>query len=87
MTEPEFWHIIDRARQSCAVATELPQRLIDILTEQSVDQIIDYDLKFGARLIEAYDDRLWAAAYAINDGCSDDSFADFCGWLISLGKE
>ena len=30
---------------------------------------------------------LWAAAYVINGGCSDDGF-DYCrGWLILQGRE
>lgn len=29
---------------------------------------------------------LWAAAYTIQGGCSDDGFTDFRGWLISRGE-
>jgi hypothetical protein len=30
---------------------------------------------------------LWAAAYLINGGCSDDGFDYFRGWLIAHGRE
>lgn len=30
---------------------------------------------------------LWAAAYVINGGCSDDGFDCFRGWLIAQGRE
>ncbi|MFC9245678.1 DUF4240 domain-containing protein [Streptomyces sp. NPDC057136] len=30
---------------------------------------------------------LWAAAYVINGGCSDDGFDYFRGWLIAQGRE
>ncbi len=29
---------------------------------------------------------LWGAAYLIAGGCSDDGFADFRSWLISMGR-
>jgi hypothetical protein len=29
---------------------------------------------------------LWGAAYLIGGGCSDDGFADFRNWLISMGR-
>ena len=37
-------------------------------------------------MAEAYRWDLWAAAYLIQGGCSDDGFEYFCDWLISLGK-
>jgi uncharacterized protein DUF4240 len=30
---------------------------------------------------------LWAAAYMINGGCSDEGFDHFRGWLIANGRE
>jgi hypothetical protein len=30
---------------------------------------------------------LWAAAYLINGGCSDDGFDHFRGWLIANGRD
>jgi hypothetical protein len=35
----------------------------------------------------AYSYELWAAAYIIGHGCSDDSFSDFRSTLISMGRE
>ena len=34
----------------------------------------------------SYRTRLWAAAYVINGGCSDDGFDYFRGWLIVQGR-
>ena len=36
-------------------------------------------------LYEAYRPLLWAAAYVMNGGCSDDGFEYFRGWLITQG--
>jgi hypothetical protein len=30
---------------------------------------------------------LWAAAYLINGGCSDEGFDSFRGWLVAHGRE
>lgn len=38
-------------------------------------------------LKELYQSKLWAVAYVINRGCSDDCFDYFPGWLIFRGKE
>jgi hypothetical protein len=36
---------------------------------------------------ESYRNDLWAAAYLINGGCSDDGFTYFRGWLIAQGQQ
>ena len=38
-------------------------------------------------LVESYHWDLWAVAYIINGGCSDDGFLYFRAWLIGNGKE
>jgi hypothetical protein len=41
---------------------------------------------FGCFLQRSYLAKLWAAAYLINGGCSDDGFDYFRGWLLAQGK-
>jgi hypothetical protein len=36
---------------------------------------------------ETYRTDLWALAYLLRGGCSDDSFMDFRAWLILQGRE
>jgi hypothetical protein len=38
-------------------------------------------------MADAYRSPLWAAAYVINGGCSDDGFECFRGWLIVQGRD
>jgi hypothetical protein len=38
-------------------------------------------------MVDSYRNPLWAAAYLINGGCSDDGFDYFRGWLIVQGRE
>lgn len=87
MTETEFWSLIDSVRQSATAASDTPKRLIDHLKETSVQDIVDFGRLFRDASRTAYDERLWAAAYAINGGCSDDSFHNFRSWLVVQGKE
>jgi hypothetical protein len=37
-------------------------------------------------MADSYTNPLWAAAYLINGGCSDDGFEYFRGWLIAQGR-
>jgi len=80
----EFWNLIDLARRS---ASNQPKWLVDHLGEMPVEQIVEFGRLLRAASIAAYDERLWAAAHAINGGCSDDSFSDFRNWLIAQGKQ
>jgi hypothetical protein len=50
-------------------------------------EIADFDRHLRQRLSEAYRRDLWAVAYLINGGCSDDCFEFFRSWLIAQGKE
>ena len=38
------------------------------------------------RLAEAYRWDIWAIAFIINGGCSDDGFEYFRGWLVRKAK-
>jgi hypothetical protein len=38
-------------------------------------------------MADSYRSSLWAAAYVINGGCSDDGFDYFRGWLMLQGRE
>jgi hypothetical protein len=87
MRESEFWDLIDSARRSVSLVSEMPKWLVDHLKEMTISEIVDFGCLSRAASIAAYDDRLWAAAYAILGGCSDDSFSDFRDWLIAQGKQ
>ncbi len=84
MDEAKFWQIIEasaddnRDRQCEKLAAQL-QRL-------DQDDLIAFDREYRLRLNKAYHWDLWAAAYTINGGCSDDKFDYFCDWLIAQGE-
>jgi hypothetical protein len=73
-------------------------RLHELLSALSVEEVRGFAKFFDERMTEAYSrpkrikrgrplDGLWAVAYDIGGGCSDDGFDDFRSWLISMGQE
>jgi hypothetical protein len=88
MTRELFWRIIN---ECCGAdpysANEWDGRLTDALAELSPDEIIEWDKIFDQLAADAYRTDLWAAAYLINGGASDDGFYYFRCWLIGMGKD
>jgi hypothetical protein len=84
MTLDEFWDHIDKSKRKDpdAHAERLEKRLAKLKPEE----IIDFGYWWDVMHTEAYHWHLWAAAYLINGGCSDDGFHYFCNWLILRGR-
>ena len=86
MDRSAFWQFIERTKEESYGDQEkqialLREQLAPLPLEelQSFDQILD-ELRY-----ESYRPLLWAAAYLMNGGCSDDGFEYFRGWLITQG--
>lgn len=86
MTETEFWKLIAMAHRKGDDLEEQLEWLIGQLSKKSVDDIIRFDVLFNRNYTKSYTSDLWAAAYIIMSGCSDDSFDYFRAWLLFLGK-
>ncbi|MFI1648972.1 DUF4240 domain-containing protein [Streptomyces avidinii] len=86
MDKQTFWKLIETARADAepqGVASRAAQLLADNPeAEIAASQQVLWDL-----LAESYRAPLWAAAYVINGGCSDDGFDYFRGWLLTQGRE
>lgn len=85
-----FWALIAAARARVtdpadaeAVATEASA----LLAARPPDEIVAAQQVFWDLMAESYRNPLWAAAYLVNGGCSDDGFDYFRGWLIAQGRE
>ena len=87
MNDEEFWRHIESSRLGVADCDEQSEKLSKILSELEPQEIVDFDRIMRQRLIEAYRWDLWAVAYIVNGGCSDDGFEYFRGWLIAQGKD
>ena len=87
MEEEEFWNLIDESlKQSEDYAGQMTF-LIQKLSGESHLKIIEFHNRFQQVLNEVYTWEVWALAYVINGGCGDDTFHDFTGYLISLGRD
>lgn len=87
MTIDEFWRIIDEARYSTKRASEIPEWLINHLSQINDREIAEFDVHLRKCLDHSYDAQLWLGAVVLLGGCGDDSFEYFRGWLISQGRE
>ena len=83
MTIKEFWQLIDRSKRK----DDQAEWLTEALLEKGESGIISFEFHLQSLLNESYKSSLWAAAYIIMGGCSDDSFDYFRGWLISRGQK
>jgi hypothetical protein len=96
MEEASFWKIIASSRQRAREMKRRPrqdfidlheQTLADALRRFPPAEMIAFRERFSYYHGLAYRWDLWAAAYWLHGGCSDDGFLDFRSCLISLGKE
>ncbi|WP_105972067.1 DUF4240 domain-containing protein [Streptomyces geranii] len=90
MDKVEFWQLIEVAREraadpdaSGAVAGEASA----LLAARPAEEIVAAQQVLWDLMADSYTNPLWAAAYLVNGGCSDDGFDYFRGWLIAQGRE
>lgn len=83
MTKDEFWKLLEGLPKGEGAEDTLADRLKKLEPEQ----IISFQNHFDTEYARAYHWLLWAAAYIIDGGCSDDGFIDFRYGLISRGRQ
>ncbi|WP_220290657.1 DUF4240 domain-containing protein [Streptomyces sp. MBT84] len=83
-----FWDVIEAARSGTAEAGEsFDEVLVRQLADRRQQEILEYAERFDELHDALYRWDVWAAAYLIGGGCSDDSFIDFRAGVIALGRE
>jgi len=88
MNEQIFWELIEQSWNVAKGDLEMQfETIVSKLSQYSPEEILEFDAIFGRYYVKSYTSELWAAAYIINDGCSDDGFDYFRAWLISKGKK
>jgi hypothetical protein len=88
LNKDRFWSVIESSRIGAdgdqeAQASALRAQLQTL----TIEEIEKFDALFRHAMGEAYRWDLWAAAYVMLGGCSDDGFHYFCNWLISMGQK
>jgi hypothetical protein len=87
MDKDKFWQIIDDARESAGGWQDMYPPLVDSLSELNAPDIIKWKQILSEYQNISNKEKLWAAADIMLNGCSDDSFDYFRGWLTAQGKE
>ena len=90
MDRSELWDLVETAREEAddpADADSVADTLVRLLADREPEEIEAFDVALGAVLAESYTTDLWAAAYLVNGGASDDGFDYFRGWLVAQGRD
>ena len=87
MDKTAFWEMIEESRQEGRFCEAQAAHLRARLAGLDLAEIVSFQQHLWARMAEAYRGDLWAFAYIVNGGCSDDGFCVFRGWLIAQGRE
>ena len=82
-----FWDLIEASRHGDQGCEEQTRILTALLAQLEPEGIVSFQRHFAERRRESYRWDLWAVAYIVNGGCSDDCFDYFRGWLIAQGRE
>jgi uncharacterized protein DUF4240 len=84
MDTARFWQLIEDARGDDQTVAD---RATALLAARPPAEIVAAQQVFWDLMAASYRAPLWAAAYVINGGCSDDAFEYFRCWLIAQGRE
>ncbi|MDR2637736.1 MAG: DUF4240 domain-containing protein [Zoogloeaceae bacterium] len=90
MDRDRFWHLIDAARKKAlkedGTWETMAKPLTASLSALETEEILTWSHIFHAYQKISYKPKLWAAAYIMEGGCSDDGFDYFRAWLTAQGK-
>lgn len=86
METDEFWRLIETARSQAEASGSFDKALVGLLAARSKREILEYQERFDELHGALYRWDVWAAAYLIGGGCSDDSFIDFRAGAIAQGR-
>jgi len=87
MTRADFWKLVETSRRGAEDVDDQMGKLHHLLVQLPTEDILGFDTCFQECIRDAYTQELWAAAYIVNGGCSDDGFDYFMGWLIAQGRK
>lgn len=86
MDDAEFWNIVARGRRKAKGNMDrLEAAVRKELRSFPPEKLIAFERAFNRQLDRAYMWDLWAAAFLMQGGCSDDGFFYFRGWLVGQG--
>jgi Protein of unknown function (DUF4240) len=88
MDVAQFWSIVESSKKEAVGNFDsYVESLAEQLSALSPEAIVAFQGILDELRNEACSWDLWGVAYIIGGGCSDDAFADFRSWLVSMGRE
>jgi len=88
MTLDQFWNRVENIHRASGGDMDKKCELLDAeLRRLPLVEVRSFHRHFDECVDRAYTWELWAAAYIIGGGCSDDAFSDFRATLISMGRQ
>jgi hypothetical protein len=84
MDTEAFWRALDAAKVS---DKPLDVAVVDHLAALPAEEVLAFEHRFSRLRDAVYRWDVWAAAYLIGGGCSDDRFSDFTAGLVALGRD
>ncbi|WP_031514299.1 DUF4240 domain-containing protein [Streptomyces sp. NRRL F-5123] len=90
MDTDRFWQLVELARRQVAAPADADGAAAEataLLAARSPQEILRAQQILWDLMADSYRAPLWAAAYLINGGCSDDGFDYFRGWLVAQGRD
>jgi hypothetical protein len=88
MRTDDFWAVIERATADRpASPADVAKRAAAELAAGDPAEIVAWDRHLGKVMVASGKEDLWAAAYLIHGGCSEEGFDSFRGWLIAHGRD
>ena len=86
MDVDRFWQLIEESGREAGDCEEQARVLTARLERLTSEEILSFQSHLYDRRRESYRWDIWAVAYIVNGGCSDDGFDYFRGWLIARGR-
>src|SRR5690242_19263203 len=90
METAAVWDLITTARSGLGewpAAEEVAEAVVRLLRDRAPAEIAAHQQPLWDLMTVSYRADLWAVAYTVNGGASDDGFDYFRGWLIAQGRE
>lgn len=88
MRTDDFWAVIAQATADRPGSpAEVAERAIADLAARDPEEIVAWGRHLDKVMVASGTEDLWAAAYLIHGGCSDEGFDAFRGWLIAHGRD
>lgn len=86
MNEQVLWTLIDFSRQNSKNIHEQGTLLTNLLSKYSTKYLLKFENIYWGFMQKSNEADLWAAAYVLNDGCSELDFLHFRNWLLLQGQ-